>query len=252
MTAYVLVGGAWLGGWCWQAVSRGLHARGHDVYAVTLTGLGERVHLARPDIDLDTHIADVVNLLDYEDLADVRLVGHSYGGSVITGVADRRPERLARLVYVDTAPLADGQTVLDWFPPEGRAQVEKEVTELGDGWRWPLRPFEQLGQTTSLAGLSEAQLERFQARATPHPFGTFKQPLHLSRSLGGAYRRVGILCTAGGLSLSNLTDLIASGDSRFRNLDAPDWSFHELPTGHWPMFSAPDLLADLLHQHSVA
>ena len=94
---FVLVAGAWLGAWCWQDVTRALRVHGNDVYTVTLTGLGERVHLARPETDLETHIADVVNLLDDEDLADVTLVGHSYGGTLVTGVANRRPERLARL-----------------------------------------------------------------------------------------------------------------------------------------------------------
>ena len=117
MTTDVLVSGAWLGGWCWQRIARNLRVRGHVVYPVTLTGLGERVHLARPDVGLDTHISDVVNVLDYEDLTGVVLVGHSYAGAVITGVADRRPERLAQLIYLDTGPLSDGQALLDFYPP---------------------------------------------------------------------------------------------------------------------------------------
>ena len=105
MTTYVLVGGAWLGGWCLQRVARRLRDEGHDVYPVTLTGLGERAHLASPEIDLDTHITDVVNLIEYEDLEEVVLLGHSYGGLVVTGAADRIPERISELVYLDTAPL---------------------------------------------------------------------------------------------------------------------------------------------------
>jgi len=95
MTTYVLVAGAWLGGWCWQPVVRQLRDNGHDAYPVTLTGLGERVHLASPQVDLDIHITDVANLIEFEDLHDVVLLGHSYGGLVVTGAADRIPERIS-------------------------------------------------------------------------------------------------------------------------------------------------------------
>jgi RimJ/RimL family protein N-acetyltransferase/pimeloyl-ACP methyl ester carboxylesterase len=248
MKTFVLVGGAWLGGWCWQGVARRLRARGHDVHPVTLTGLGDRVHLARPEVDLETHITDVVNLLDYEEFSGVWLVGHSYGGTVVTGVADRRPERLARLVYLDTGPLDNGQAIVDTYPPDYRARVEHEVAERGDGWRWALPSFDELGQTSSLSGLDEAQLERFRAKATPQPFRTFAQPLRLDRPLGGPYGRVGIICTESGLTVAALRELIASGDPRFQAFATPDWSLHELHTGHWPMLSAPDDLAELLHE----
>jgi pimeloyl-ACP methyl ester carboxylesterase len=104
MAAYVLVPGAWLGGWVWRDVAARLRGKGHDVYPITLTGLGERVHRARPEIDLETHIADVVNTIEWNDLRDVILAGHSYAGSVITGVADRIRDRVDQLVYVDSAP----------------------------------------------------------------------------------------------------------------------------------------------------
>jgi pimeloyl-ACP methyl ester carboxylesterase len=108
MATIVLVPGAWLGGWVWQGVARDLRQRGHVVYPVTLTGLADRVHLARPDVDLETHITDVINLIEYEDLHDVSLLCHSYSGVVITGVADRIPERLAQVIYLDSAPFVDG------------------------------------------------------------------------------------------------------------------------------------------------
>ncbi len=248
MKTFVLVGGAWLGGWCWQGVANRLRARGHEIYPVTLTGLGERMHLARPEVDLETHITDVVNLLDYEELSDVSLVGHSYGGTVVTGVADRRPERIARLVYLDTGPLDDGQAIVDAYPPDYRARIEREVAERGDGWRWALPSFDELGQTSSLSGLDRAQLEQFRAKATPQPFRTFTQPLRLDKPLGGPYGRVGIVCTEGGLTAAALRELIASGDPRFQAFATPDWSLRELHTGHWPMLSAPDDLAELLHE----
>jgi pimeloyl-ACP methyl ester carboxylesterase len=134
----VLVPGACLGGWAWGAVSPRLRALGHDVYPVTLTGLGERVHLAHPGVDLETHIADVVNLLDYEGLEDAVLVGHSYAGVVITGVADRRAERLGAVVYLDSGPLRDGLSIDDVQSADQRELRQRDVEERGEGWRWPL------------------------------------------------------------------------------------------------------------------
>lgn len=117
MTAYVLVGGAWLGGWCWQRAVRRLRDNGHDAYPVTLTGLGERVHLASPEVDLETHITDVVNLIEFEELYDIVLIGHSYAGLVVTGAADRIPKLILELVYLDTAPLPAGNVLIETFPP---------------------------------------------------------------------------------------------------------------------------------------
>src|SRR3712207_1892066 len=124
MTTYVLVGGGWLGGWCWQKVARRLREEGHDVYPATLTGLGERVHLASPQVDLDTHITDVVNLIEFEDRHEVVLLGHSYASLVVTGVADKIPGRISELVYLDTAPLSDGACLIEKFPPELRKRTE--------------------------------------------------------------------------------------------------------------------------------
>jgi pimeloyl-ACP methyl ester carboxylesterase len=121
MATYVLVGGAWLGGWCWQGVARRLRQAGHQVYPVSLTGLGERVHLASPDVDLETHVTDVVNLAEFEDLHDVVLVGHSYAGIVVTGVADRIPGRLSLLAYLDAGPVPDGVAYLDTQSPSASA-----------------------------------------------------------------------------------------------------------------------------------
>jgi pimeloyl-ACP methyl ester carboxylesterase len=115
VATFVLVHGMWAGGWYWQKVRPLLRAAGHEVFSPTLTGLGERVHLARPEVDLDTHIDDVVNVMRYEDLRDVVLVGHSYAGMVIGGVADRAPERLARLVYLDAFVPEDGDCVEDFL-----------------------------------------------------------------------------------------------------------------------------------------
>jgi len=242
MTTYVLVGGAWLGGWCWQRVARRLRDDGHDVYPVTPTGLGERVHLASPEVDLDTHITDVVNVIKYEGLQDVVLLGHSYGGLVVTGAADRIPERISELVYLDTAPLPDGAVMIEKFPPEARQRVEKQVEESGDGWRFPIPPREELANMASLEGV-EDHLRLLYSRATPQPFGTYTQPLRLNNPTREALPKLGIVCS---FSLAQVKEMIASGNPLFRGLDGPEWRFVELPTGHWPMFSRPGDLAELL------
>jgi pimeloyl-ACP methyl ester carboxylesterase len=243
MTAYVLVGGAWLGGWCWRPVARRLRDQGHDVYPLSLTGLGERVHLARPEVDLETHVTDVVNLLKFEGLRDVVLLGHSYAGFVVTGAADRVPDRISRLVYLDTGAFPDGFAHIDLFPPEARQRLERHVEEEGDGWRLPMPPWEELAEQASLEGLDDSQLELLRSRAVAQPFGTYTQPLQLDNPAREALPKVGILCS---ISLEQMQAMIASGDPVFRELAGPSWRFVELPTGHWPMFSRPGDLAELL------
>src|SRR3954465_400706 len=132
MATLVLVPGSWAGGWIWKKVTPLLRGAGHAVYTPTLTGLGERVHLARPGITLETHITDVVNLLAFEDLRDVILIGWSYGGMVITGVADQVPERLAQLIYFDATVPHDGQSEYDTLPdPQEQHVAEQEAEAAG-------------------------------------------------------------------------------------------------------------------------
>ena len=243
MTTYVLVGGAWLGGWCWRPVARRLRDNGHDVYPVTLTGLGERVHLASPEVDLDTHTTDVVNVIEFEDLRDVVLLGHSYAGLVVTGAADRIPERISRLVYLDTAPLPDGGFLIEKFPPELRKRTEEQVQELGQGWRFPMPPTEELANMASLEGLDEDDMRLLRSRATPQPFGTYTRRLRLKNPAREGLPKLGILCS---FSLAQVREMIAGGSPLFRGFTGPEWGFVELPTGHWPMFSRPGDLAGLL------
>jgi pimeloyl-ACP methyl ester carboxylesterase len=243
MTAYVLVGGAWLGGWCWRPVARRLRDNGHDAYPVTLTGLGDRAHLASPEIDLDTHITDVVNLIEFEDLHEVVLLGHSYAGLVVTGAADRIPGRMAQLVYLDTAPLPDGTALIEAFPTEARRRIEKQVEELGDGWRFPMPPGDELANMASLEGVNDDHLRLLRSRAVAQPFGTYTQPLRLGNRAREDLPKVGILCS---FSLDQVQEMIGSDSPLFRGLAGPNWRFVELPTGHWPMFSRPDDLAEQL------
>ena len=199
----MLVPGACLGGWAWKEVATDLRARGHDVHPVTLTGLGERVRLATPEVDLETHIADVVNLLDYEDLDDAILVGHSYSGTVVTAVADRRPQRIARVVYLDTSPLPDGMAIADVQTPEQRERQLLEVERDGDGWRWPVPDEETLvsGEFGSAAGLGEAHLRLLAERGTPQPYATFTSPVHLNGAWPEGVRRAAIFGADGGMSV---------------------------------------------------
>jgi pimeloyl-ACP methyl ester carboxylesterase len=242
LASYILVPGAWLGGWAWRDVAAGLRARGHDVYPITLTGLGERVHLARPEVDLETHITDVVNTIQWNDLDAVILAGHSYAGSVITGVADRIPERIQQLVYVDSAPLADGMAMTDLYPPDALAALQQTVDQTGEGWRWPFPGFAELGKHASVAGLEDRDQAVIAAKATPQPWATYTQPLRLAQADAGnavPYRRVAIAC-------DDMRGMVAAGVPQIAVMASPPWHYLELDTGHWPMFSAPTQLAEML------
>src|SRR6202040_1266512 len=137
---FVLVHGAWHGSWCWKRVRKALQARGHDVFTPTLTGVGERSHLLSPDVNLDTHITDVVNLIRWEELSDVVLCGHSYGGCVVTGVADRLPDRIGAMVYLDAFTPEDGESLLDILPGPKRIQLLEATAREGEGWMMPPIP----------------------------------------------------------------------------------------------------------------
>jgi pimeloyl-ACP methyl ester carboxylesterase len=243
MATFVLVSGAWLGGWCWQPIARRLREEGHDAYPVTLTGLGERVHLASPQVDLETHITDVVNLAEFEDLHNIVLLGHSYAAIVVTGAADRIPERISEVVYLDAGPFPSGLRFIETYPPEARTHVERQVDELGDGWRLPMPPTDELAQQASLEGLDDDQLRVMRSKATPQPFGTYTQPLELQNPAREELPKVGILCS---FSLAQVQEMSASGSPLAQAFSGPNWQFIELPTGHWPMFSTPDELAAAL------
>lgn len=224
---FVLVHGAWHGGWCWQRVAPLLRAAGHDVHTPTLTGLGDRAHLAGPTIDLETHIADIVALLEMEDLRDVVLVGHSYAGAVITGVADRVPARLARLVYVDGFALEHGKCMLAYWPAEMRAALPARVS---NGFIAPT-PLQAFGVTRP------EDLAWAEPRIRPQPLATFTQPLTLANGetkLPRAYIR----CTEPARpALDQFT-------RRFRA--DPGWTYREIAAGHDCMIADAKGTADLL------
>jgi pimeloyl-ACP methyl ester carboxylesterase len=233
MATFILVHGSMHGGWCWKRVAPLLRTAGHDVYTPTLTGLGERVHLAHPGIDLDTHIRDVLGVLEFEQLHDVVLVGHSYGTMVITGVADRVPKWIAHLVYLDGTMASDGQAVLDVFPPEWRAARRVQVEVEGEGWRLP--PLTDL----TVWGISHDDATWMRPKLVPQPFTTFIQSLWLTHAAGFDGPKTFIAC----LEAPSAPWRDAMID---RARDGHDWRYRELATGHDAMITAPSALTKLL------
>ncbi len=233
---FVLVHGAWHGGWCWRRVADRLLAAGHRVYCPTLTGLGERAHLLAPAVGLDTHIADVVGLLEAEELAEVVLVGHSYAGIVITGVADRVKARLRRLVYLDAAIVEDGETWSGHALPEVAAERRRLARESSGGLSMPVPKAE-------VFGLRDAgDLAWVQRRLTPHPFRPFDQKMHWNHPVGNGVPKSYVECMAP--AYANL----AAVRERYRG--RPGWHFVALTAGHDAMVSAPQETAKLLMELS--
>ncbi len=243
MANFVLVPGFWLGGWVWKNVTDILRAKGHAVYPVTLTGLGERVHLGNAQTNLDTHVTDVINLIKFEELGNVYLVGHSYGGVVITQVADKIPDRLAKLIYADSAPLPDGVATVDFYSPGRLAAFEKAIAERGDGWRLPLLSWNELDEGDALKDLTEKDKNRIEKLATAQPFNPARQKLSLKNSARRELPKLVILCTH---TVAQIKERIDSGAPLFQELADPNLTFVELPTGHYPMFSRPIELTEVL------
>ncbi len=136
MATIVVAHGAWSAGWAWRKMHPLMRAAGHELFTPTYTGLGERKHLATPDVGLSIHIQDIVNVVEFEDLHDVVLIGHSYGGMVATGVADRLSARISQVIYLDAFVPRDGQALVDFVPAQQREAPRRE-TMAGDGWRIP-------------------------------------------------------------------------------------------------------------------
>lgn len=232
MATFVIVHGAWSGAHAWRWVRPLLRAAGHEVVTPCLTGLGERAHLATRSTDLDTHVSDVAAVLHYEDLQDVVLVGHSYGGTVITGVADRVPERIGTLVYLDAEVPGDGESELDVVPAEERAQYEEAARTRGDGWLVP-PPFPD-----PLPPGLPPEVVWGVSRMVPHPLATMVQPLHLEHGEPDLPRTY-VLCTEG-------KEEGFDSPSLARVRSDPSWRLVELATSHVPHVTAPAVLSKTL------
>lgn len=232
MTTFILVHGAWGGGWQWGGVARLLREAGHDVFIPTFTGCGERGHLMAPDVTLETHIQDIIGVMDYEMLDDVALVGHSYAGMVVTGVADRLPERLRALIYIDAALPKDGEAMLDIVSAERKKTVMGLAAEHGEGYWVP--------QTLVLeTGIEDDdERENFLKRMCPHPLHALLEPISLTGSFKKVPRKAYIFA--------------ARNDShRFREYrdwaaEQPDWTAETMDTWHFPMVTMKRETAELL------
>ncbi|WP_242909818.1 alpha/beta fold hydrolase [Actinomadura terrae] len=242
MATFVLVPGYWLGGWAFEEVAAGLRAAGHEAHPVTLTGVAERAAEAAPEVDVDTHVADLVEVIEGGGLEEVVLVAHSGANMAATGAADRLPGRVARIVYLDSGPMPAGLAGIDFHAPEARAELRRQAAEEGGGWLLPVPPFDPAADPHMLAGLDAGHLEAMRRRGTPQPFGTVTQPLARPEPLPGVPRTL-VACT---FTVEDVRQMADSGDPVFAEMAGPGWTYRELPTGHWPMFSRPAELAALL------
>ncbi|HEY0659240.1 MAG TPA: alpha/beta fold hydrolase [Pyrinomonadaceae bacterium] len=233
MTNFLLVHGAWHGGWCWRRVAKILRAAGHEVFAPTLTGLGEREHLLNADVGLDTHIADVLGVLKYEDLRDVVLVGHSYGGMVIAGAAEKAAERIAHLVYLDAFVPEDGKSLCDYQSPEILEMFHEKTRTEGEGYKLPcFIPAEVFGVTT------DEDLAWVKPKLNPHPFKTKLDAVRLTNPEAARIPHTFIYC--------NNPAVGPFGQFADRIRDDESWQYLEMATGHDAMVTEPEKLAGML------
>jgi pimeloyl-ACP methyl ester carboxylesterase len=219
MAVFVLVHGSWHGGWCWKKVTPLFRQTGHEVYTPTFTGMGDRSHLHARAVNLETHIRDIVQLLEYEDLYDTILVGHSYAGMVISGTAEVVPHRIARLVYLDAFIPEDGEHTYELMSDNGEYQSNRARTE-GDGWFIPSLTPAELGVT------DPADTAWMNARLTPISAATFEQAIRLRNPNARRIPR----------SFIHTSDYF---DPMAARAKTAGWDFHELKVGHDAMITAP-------------
>jgi pimeloyl-ACP methyl ester carboxylesterase len=232
MTTFVLVHGAWHGGWCWNRVAHLLSAKQHTVMTPTLTGLGERSHLLKPDIDLESHISDVVNVIKWQELRDIVLVGHSYGGAVISGVAERMEKSIASLVMLDAFIPASGQSVSDQMAPQRRDAILKASSEGVTSF--PPVP-------AAAFNVNENDRTWVDAQCTPHPIKCFLQKLELT----GARDRIAKKAYIRAANYDSTPFDAALSQARNER-----WRTFEIAAGHDVMIDAPAQLAEMLEDLS--
>ncbi len=232
MAVYVLVHGGGHGGWCYKPVAKLLRMKGYEVHTPSLTGCADRQHILNPHIDLDTHIMDIVNLLIFEDLTEVILVGHSYGGMVVTGVVDRAADRVGHLVYLDAAIPENGEALLDVSPG---LRAFQEANKVVDGVELGLFPGEA---TVSLYGIHDSGLSAWVApRLTPHPWKCFEQKLYFTNPADVAGKPRTII---------NCTSTLAVRDTATMHRWTTGERVWEIDTGHDLMLLEPERVAEML------
>jgi pimeloyl-ACP methyl ester carboxylesterase len=230
---FVLVHGAWYGGWCWDKVAQDLRAQGHIVTTPTCPGVGEFAHMLSKDISLSTFITSVTNHIAFQNLNDVVLVGSGFGGVVISGVADRIPAQLRSLVYVDAMVLESGMSVFEGQPAAVTKKRLEQVATLGRGMAIPVPSV-----ATSYRGVDRKTLAWLTPRLTPHPVGTYQERLVLNNPLGNGVPRTYVDCTA-----SPFEPLVEVKKNLKRE---KGWNWVELATHHDPMITEPRMLSDFL------
>jgi len=233
---YVLVHGAWHGSWCWKRVRKSLRDAGHRVFTPTLTGLGERSYLNSAAVNLSTHIADVVNLLRWEDLSSVILCGHSYGGNVISGVADRIPKRIRTLVYLDAFVPEDGECLFDLNPPELAQQMRLQAQTAGPGWKVLPIPAEHFNVNPRDAAWVNAQ-------CTSQSIASFEEQIRLNRVTSHTHDAIHIVAT--GWDNSPLR-------AAHERAKAKGWKTRTITCGHEVMLDLPGELTDLLLEFATS
>lgn len=235
MSTFVLVHGGGHGGWCYQRVARLLRAAGHDVHAPSLSGCGEHAHQVHAGIDLDTHITDVVALLHSEDLCDVILVGHSYGGMVITGAADRAGGRIGKVVYLDAAYPSDGQSLDD--VAAGHMSLARSMGRTEGGIELVLWPDSDI---VKMYGVTDPEDNRWvTARLTPHPWRCFEQKLVLADPVAvRAIPTYHVICSS----------TLEGRDQELMNAARSEDRLWMIDTGHDLMITEPQAVADALEE----
>ena len=238
MANFVLVHGAWHGGWCWQRVTATLQQQGHRVHAVTLTGLGERAHLLSASITLDTHIDDVLKLIEAEELNDVVLAVHSYAGMIGTAVADRLGQRLKHLVYVDAVVPKPGES---WSSTQSSATQQQRLgaAQASEHFSFP-------APDPAVFGLIDADHAWVKRRQTPHPGNTYQAPLDFDVQRVAAVPRTFVNCTQPALATIEPSRLRVKDPKFWDGAWLPNSKIVEIKTGHDPMVSEPAALVQIL------
>jgi pimeloyl-ACP methyl ester carboxylesterase len=225
---FVLVHGAWHGGWCWRRVSDILERKGNKVFSPTMTGLGERAHLLTRDVNLTTHIADIVNVMEWEDLSNVVLVAHSYGGIIASGVAERAHDRISSIVFLDAFMPENGETLLEKSSPAFVDAIKGAIERGDSGIKAP---------PAAAFGIEEKDRKWVDSKTTPHPVGTYTEKA---------------VYTGGRDKIGSKTFIRAKGyksvtfDANLAKVKAAGWKTHELDVGHDAMVIIPDQLTEIL------
>ena len=229
MATVVLAHGAWSAAWAWKKMRPLFRAAGHEFFSPTYTGLGERAHLARPEIDLSTHVQDVLAVLELEELRDITLLGHSYGGMVATGVGDKAASRIARVVYLDAFAPKNGQSLFDLLGLKGEAHMRAGAAKDGDGWKLPLNP---MPADTAPEDSAWAVPKR-----RPQPIKTFEEKIKLTS--GKFPPRHYIYAKKNGPG-----DVFRQFGERAKS--EAEWRYWEIDASHNPHITCPDVLMALL------